>query len=834
MKKETIRNIARLMLFIFMAAMVLTISPNTAGADTPDIIFTQVDAGDDTLSKGDEFVATLTFKNISGVELHDVVLDFSAATNVTPVDGVTSYTPVEGSTIAASGTGSVSVDFEFISSDGDGKIPVTFLYSKTEDASEVDYSTTTYFAVKASAESTSTSTPTDTTKYKPVLAAGIINSSVVTGGQTTDITVEIRNTSENYSAKAIHVESALTEAETLTDVTFTTGLPVKELAPGKTSRFTMRVLTSKFAEEGAFVLPLTITYANPWNDSFTMTAKLALTVINNNTTGLLAIQGMTLSTPTVSAGKPFDLTLVVKNTGSMATKDVRVALDGLAAESFTLASGSTRSAYDSIEGGGTRTLVYHMNADADMKSGSFPLTVKLDYSDLKGTRTSDSEQVWIPVVGTGETNALLSLQNMHVSATTINPGQDVTVTLDVVNQGTSASGQMKISADGGTVLFPVTQNLIVVNDLAPGAKKTITFRFQAQADAARGSAPITVKLEPAEESQAMSQAIAVFVNGKTEDEVDDATKNVPKVIVSSYSYDPEIVKAGEKFTLNLSFTNTHNEKTIRNIRASFTVAETSTQTTGNVFTPVDSSNTFFIDSIAPKQDVTQSVNLYTIPDATAKTYTVTISFDYEDEAGNPFKTDEIIGIPVYQASRFDISESNIPTDMMSGEQGYASFDLYNLGKTTLYNVKMSFEGDFEANPKSQYFGNLDPGANEYLELTLTPLTVGTANGKVIITYESATGEVSEVTKEFTTNVMEMYVDPGMGDGGGMVDENGNPIGGDGVIYDENGNPIDPTAEGPFYTKLWFKIGAGVLVLAVIAFIVIRIVRKRKQEKGLDF
>lgn len=843
MKTKTIRNIARCMLFIFVAAMILMFIPQPASAETPDIIFTSVDASDTSISKGDEFNVLLTFKNISDYELHNVVLDFSSATNVSPVDGVTSLTPDDPSsgTLTTSGAdqeGTLSIDLELTVSTGDGKIPVTFMYTVDDDndpdTEEVDYSTTTYFAVNAKAASSSTATPSDTSKYKPVVTATIIGSSSVSGGQTDDVVVELKNTSENYAAKSLSVESALTETETITGVTFSSDVPVKELAPGKTARFTMHVSASRFADEGAFVLPLTLTYMNPWSDSFTSTARVTLNILNSNTAGLLSVKSTSLSTPTVSAGKTFGLTIVVENSGTMAARDVRIGLDGLAADGITLASGSARSAFDSIEGGGTRTLTFQLAASKDLKSGSVPLTVKFDYSDLKGTKTSDTDQVWIPVAGVGTTNALVSMQDMKISASTIDPGQQVSVTVDVVNQGTAASGQLKISADGGTVLFPVSQNLFVVNDLAAGAKKTLTFKFQAQADAARGSAPITLKLEPEDEKETISQAVAVFVNGTTDsDDKDDATKNVPKVIVSSYSYEPEVVKAGEKFTLNLAFTNTHGSKTIKNIRASFTVVETSTQTTGNVFTPVDSSNTFFIDGISPKSEVTKSVNLYVIPDATAKTYTVTISFDYEDEKGNSFKTDEIIGIPVYQPSRFDISESNVPTDMMMGEQGYAAFDLYNLGKTTLYNVKMTFEGDFEASPKSQYFGNFEPGANEYLELTLTPTMAGTANGKVTISYESATGEATEAVKEFSVNVNEMMVDPGMD--GGMVDENGNPIGGD-VSYDENGNPIDPNApaDGPFYTKLWFKIAAVAAIVLIVLFVVIRIVRKRKLEKGSDF
>ena len=214
-----------------------------------------------------------------------------------------------------------------------------------------------------------------------------------------------------------------------------------------------------------------------------------------------------------------------------------------------------------------------------------------------------------------------------------------------------------MSADVTGTLLPVTQNLVIVSKLAPNESKTLSFKFQPSPDAQRGSVPIVIKVESADGSGSngmISQAVSVFVNADSS--VSDPSKNVPKIIVESYAYEPQQVKAGERFTLMMSFQNTHSSKTIRNIKGSFNVEEKSNET-GNVFTPVDSSNTFFIEEIKPKDIYDWTLNLYTIPDALSKTYTVIISFDYEDEQGNPYTAQEIIGIPVYQPSRFEVSRS---------------------------------------------------------------------------------------------------------------------------------------------------------------------------------
>jgi hypothetical protein len=332
--------------------------------------------------------------------------------------------------------------------------------------------------------------------------------------------------------------------------------------------------------------------------------------------------------------------------------------------------------------------------------------------------------------------------------------------------------------------------------------------------------PIVIKVESADGSGnngMISQAVSVFVDADSS--VSDPSKNVPKIIVESYAYEPQQVKAGERFTLMMSFQNTHSSKTIRNIKGSFNVEEKSNET-GNVFTPVDSSNTFFIEEIKPKDIYDWTLNLYTIPDALSKTYTVIISFDYEDEQGNPYTAQEIIGIPVYQPSRFEVSEISMPSEVYMGDRVYLNFSLYNLGKTDLYNVKLSVQGDFAADPMSTYFGNFTPGYMEWCEISLIPMELGMGKGKIVVEYETTSGELMSYEKEFSLNVIEMpMMDPGF-----PVDGPGYPME-PGMDWEEEGG-------GGFFSSVWFYIILGVVVVGIVVTIIV--VRKRKKNKEFEF
>ena len=162
----------------------------------------------------------------------------------------------------------------------------------------------------------------------------------------------------------------------------------------------------------------------------------------------------------------------------------------------------------------------------------------------------------------------------------------------------------------------------------------------------------------------------------------------------------------------------------------------------------------------------------------------------------------------------------MPSEVYLGEPVYVSFSLYNMGKTDLYNVKMSVQGDFAADPMSNYFGNFTPGYMEWCEINLIPMQPGMGMGKIVVEYETTSGELMTYEKEFSLNVLEMPVyDPGF------------PV--DGPF------PMDPGMEngqeggGGFFKSVWFFIIIGVVVVAGVVITII-VVRKRKKDKEFEF
>ena len=118
------------------------------------------------------------------------------------------------------------------------------------------------------------------------------------------------------------------------------------------------------------------------------------------------------------------------------------------------------------------------------------------------------------------------------------------------------------------------------------------------------------------------------------------------VIVNKYTLSSEQVYAGNRVVLSLFIENT-NPKPVKNLKLSLGVIKVEDETVGGtVFSPVNSSNTFFIENIGGKSVIRKDIEIFVDLNASAKTYIVPLSIVYEDERGKQLSAEELINIPV--------------------------------------------------------------------------------------------------------------------------------------------------------------------------------------------
>ncbi len=291
--------------------------------------------------------------------------------------------------------------------------------------------------------------------------------------------------------------------------------------------------------------------------------------------------------------------------------------------------------------------------------------------------------------------------------------------------------------------------------------------------------------------------IPVHGSGKKDDPSDVGT---PQLMVSDYSYGGSFVQAGTQFPLQLSLINT-SKSTLYNVKVTISSSDGS-------FVPVHSSNAFYIDQIGGGKTYSKTLTLSAKNDAEQQTTAITVGMSYEDSEQKSFTSEDTISVPVTQKTRLVIDELVPPTECYVGNPGSASVNFYNMGKTTLANVRVNASGNFDIMESNSYYaGNMESGRNDSYSFTFIPRELGPMEGSITFSYEDAAGDAQYTEIPFTFEVTEMPVsdDPGM--------------------YDE------PQVEKAIPWGL--IIGAIVLVVGIIFAVVLRKILKKRKEKALE-
>ena len=533
-------------------------------------------------------------------------------------------------------------------------------------------------------------------------------------------------------------------------------------------------------------------------------------------------------------GQEFEMNITVKNmgTGSGMFPEFRFTeeSDRKALSHFTVVSG-TDGVYDTmlteVKGGETKTFTIKMKVNPETKElpeGSkyrINCMIASDNWQVKGEKrynavqSFDLEVVYAlsdpsfvvekvtfnPAVTAGvkETTATLVLKNISQSK-----ANNVTATLEgsyITNGGESNSGEKNITVrdlSSTKQLYNIKGNQTV----------TVDYKLELNEDRKNNEMKLTIDYNGAEKPQ------EILLNMPLPLQENKGGKE-PKVIIQRYNVDPSKVLAGNYVTLNLFVENTNN-LAVNNVSIQLDVpTETSssggTVSSGTVFSPVDSSNTFYIDRIDGKQTALKTISMYVDPNATAKTYVVPVNIKYESTDGTKYESSDNVNIPVTQESKIEIISSNIPTMGNVGEPINVSMEFVNVGKVNLTNFKVRMEGDIPGKEENVfYLGTFNASESNEYSATIIPEEEGVLSGSVAMSYIDADNQEVSMEIPFSIEI------------------------GPAIDYGDMTEPMEPIPEPGLLDKLkqhWLPIVLGI-VIVVQAIILIRIKRKAKAEEEL--
>lgn len=559
------------------------------------------------------------------------------------------------------------------------------------------------------------------------------------------------------------------------------------------------------------------------------------------------------------------INVTVKNTGAVDAYDAKIAVVSGFDTSAGITKGYTTDSISvgNIKAGKSKDIQIPVRIAKGFAAGLYEIKMNASYKDEKENALTSAEMtMYVKGSATEQTSKNgVSIGNVAQSPSYPVAGDKVTVSFDIVNEGTSDITNVKAAGTGlsSSGFEPVSSEPYKkVGTVKAGSKTRVSMTFKVGKDIPSGFNTLNISCEYTNAdgtvgTESAGLYILNIVNDKKTDTGEQKTSR-PKLIINRYSAEPVIdpdtigededieklkkeLKAGREFDFKYSIKNTHATKVAKNIKITLEQAE-------GIFIPVDGSNIFYIDSIDAGETSEQVVRMRTRSDVATGDYNIAIKVEYEyddmseaDKEKGGVVDENNIKLRAIENYRPEIENISIDAydGVMMGQPVDLSFEFYNMGKSTLGNVYITIEGDFALanNSSKTYVGAVNGYSQEYVNPQIVPLVPGEATGTIVVHFEDSNGDEQIKTADFSTFVMDSGDYGDYGDYGDMSDGFYNPDFPDGYEDSE----FDPEGmDGEEGTKilglplwLFITICASVVVIAVV---VIVIVVKKKHKKAL--
>lgn len=436
---------------------------------------------------------------------------------------------------------------------------------------------------------------------------------------------------------------------------------------------------------------------------------------------------------------------------------------------------------------------------------------------------ADSYQT--PTVKHGE-SVMLILPFVNYSEVELS---DVVVRPEISNLVAEWPFEPNTSGATKTILsFPPYDNEKNIFDM----RQEIGFTFVVREDVKSGFYPLKFNVTYSRGGTIEETTITTYVktigtadSGTIDGGENDAQVSKPRIIVTGFETIPETVYAGDTFLLKVHVKNTSKTASVTNVLFDMQAMEEGSDkdNTFAAFLPTSGSSSIYIDTIEPGASKDLEIEMSAKSDLAQKPYVLQVNMKYDTKKAVDLSDTASVSIPILQEQRCETGDAEIiPGDIMVGDQANVMFDIFNTGKTTLYNVWVKFKAD-SISGGDTFLGTLSPGATGSVDAMLTGVAATMDDGKIIaeISYENESGVVTTKEKELTIFVNEDFGDM-TGEMMGVDVMDGSEMVGP-VMEEGNSSAI----------KIIIPVVIVLILAGAVIFIVIRRNKKKKAEKELD-
>ena len=289
-----------------------------------------------------------------------------------------------------SSEGSVSFNFKYLGGN-DYKIPIIISYERNGNYKELE-------PIKADLpninpiepEEPEKPEPIDGTKFVPNLALVSSKTITVESGKSTYIPLSIKNTS-SHDAEDISITPELDGASPIS-IEGSGYESISRLYSGRTKDIDFRINVDEHAESKTYPIKINFQFYNEYGIPFTGSETIYVKVENKNTRPLITIVKLDTIPKVAEPGKVTVVGFELKNTGTLEAKEMKVSLNGLSPDTFTLTSGFSNKYIKNIPGGSSSYVYFEISPSEKLAGGNHSLELMLNYKDGRGQAHEDSSK----------------------------------------------------------------------------------------------------------------------------------------------------------------------------------------------------------------------------------------------------------------------------------------------------------------------------------------------------------------------------------------------------------------------------------------------------------
>lgn len=226
--------------------------------------------------------------------------------------------------------------------------------------------------------------------------------------------------------------------------------------------------------------------------------------------------------------------------------------------------------------------------------------------------------------------------------------------------------------------------------------------------------------------------------------VTTADQSTPRLMVTGYLLADQYVAPGSTTALTITFKNTSNTKSIRNIK--FTLTDPS----GDLMP--DGMGTLYLPFLAAGSTYQWNTALSAVYTAAEGRHAMEVSAEYEDAQFQSYSATDTIHVNVRQAAKLAYDNAVLPGVAVQGDTLTLSVNVMNTGKAPLSNVAVRCKIDGLAAGGSTFLGEIAPGESTVAapNLRVSDTKLGKVKGKIVFTYEDSFGKTYKKVETVST------------------------------------------------------------------------------------